>query len=143
MTSPSVTPAARWTGLVLGVLASLMMLFSVVMKWWAPDEIPAHFAELGWSMAMIRAVGLVELLCTVAYLTPRFSVLGALLLTGYLGGAVAAHVRIADGQMPFPLGLGALLWLGLWLREPRLRALLPLRVTGYSCTQPCARNRSK
>jgi hypothetical protein len=105
-----------------------MMLFSVSAKWWPPDEsVPAHFAELGWSMATIRAVGLVELVCTIVYLIPRFSVLGCLLLTGYLGGAVAAHVRIADGQMPFPLVLCVLLWLGLWLRDARLRALLPLR----------------
>ena len=119
-------PIAWWVGSALGLLASLQMLFSALMKWWPPEDVAEHYVRLGWSQAMMGALALVELACTVLYLTPRFAVLGAILLTGYLGGAVATHVRIGDGQMSYPLALGVMLWVGVWLREPRLRPLFPL-----------------
>ena len=74
-------------------------------------------------------LGLVLLACTVLYVVPRTSVLGAILLTGYLGGAVASHVRVGEGLFPvfFPVMVGVLLWLGLYLRDVRLRSLIPLR----------------
>ncbi|MGH7964070.1 MAG: DoxX family protein, partial [Candidatus Binatia bacterium] len=78
---------------------------------------------------VILGLGIVLLACTVLYLIPRTSVLGAILLTGYLGGAVATHVRVEDGLFPvfFPVIVGALLWGGLVLRDDRLRSLIPLR----------------
>jgi Mn2+/Fe2+ NRAMP family transporter len=72
-------------------------------------------------------IGILEIACTVIYVIPRTSVLGAILLTGYLGGATATHVRIGDPSFFGPVIFGVLVWLGLWLRDARLRALLPLR----------------
>jgi hypothetical protein len=74
-------------------------------------------------------MGIVLLACTVLYLIPRTAILGVILLTGYLGGAVATHVRVGEGLFPvlFPVVFGALLWGGLWLRDERLRALIPLQ----------------
>jgi hypothetical protein len=72
-------------------------------------------------------LGLTLLLCVALYLVPRTSVLGAILITGYLGGATATQVRVEDPWFLFPVGLGVLVWLGLFLRDARLRALIPLR----------------
>jgi len=120
--------AAFWTGHVLGVLPCLMLVFSATMKFGQPAGVPEHFAELGWTPALMTALGVLEVACTVLYLVPRLAVLGAILLTGYLGGGIAAHVRIGDfATVLFPLLLGVLLWGGLFLRDPRLRALIPLR----------------
>ncbi len=84
------------------------------------------FTQLGWPITVAAPLGVVELLCTVLYLIPSTSVLGAILLTGYLGGAVATHVRIGE---PFiaPLLLGVMVWLGLYLRDARVQALVPMR----------------
>jgi hypothetical protein len=129
MSAPQpVSQAALWTGHVLGVLPCLMMFFSSAMKFTQPEGVPEHFAELGWPLPAITAMGFLEIACTVIYLLPRTAVLGAILLTGYLGGGIAAHVRIGDhATVLFPLILGLLLWGGIYLREPRLRALIPLR----------------
>ena len=126
--TPAVSKAAFWTGHVVGVPPCLMMFFSAAMKFTQPEGVPEHFAELGWKLRTVEWLGLLEVICTVAYLIPRTAVPGAILLTGYLGGAIAAHVRIGDlGTLLFPLILGVMLWGGLWLRDPRLRALLPFR----------------
>jgi len=129
-THPSgpVSRKTLWAGYILGLLACLMMFFSGSIKLVQPPGIPEHFAHLGWSMNLVAWLGPLELACTVIYLLPRTAVLGAILLTAYLGGAVAAHVRIGEeGVALFPLGLGVALWAGLYLRDPRLRALIPLR----------------
>jgi hypothetical protein len=83
-------------------------------------------AKLGWSDKLAIALGVTEILSTILYLIPQTSVLGAILVTGYMGGAIATHLRIGE---PFfvQAGIGVFVWLGLYLREPRLRALLPLR----------------
>jgi hypothetical protein len=105
-----------------------MLVFSATMKFTQPEGVPEHFAELGWSLPTIAAMGFLEVACTVIYLMPRTAVLGTILLTGYLGGGIAAHVRIGDYvTVLFPFLLGVLLWGGLFLRDPRLRALIPLR----------------
>ena len=86
--------------------------------------------KIGWPESLIIPLGIVLLICTILYVIPSTSVLGAILLTGYLGGAVATHVRIGDPlftHVLFPVYLGVLLWLGLYLRDGRLRALVPLR----------------
>lgn len=119
--------AVRWTGRVLTALPVLMLLNSCAMKFLLPAGIPEHFAELGWPIAHIRLLAGLELACTALYLIPRTALLGAVLLTAFLGGAAAIHVRIGDNVAAFPIVLGILLWGGLWLREPRLRALLPVR----------------
>jgi len=125
---PVASKAARWTGHLLGVLPCLMLFFSASMKFIVPEGMPEHIAELGWTLAAIWWLGLLQATCTVIYLIPRTAVIGAILLTGYLGGAIAAHARIGDlPTVLFPLILGVMLWGGLFLRDPRLRVLIPLR----------------
>jgi hypothetical protein len=96
------------------------------MKLAKPTPLVEEFTRLGYGEGHALPIGILEIVCTVLYVIPRTSVLGAILLTGYLGGATATHVRIGD---PFfiPIILGVLIWLGLLLRDSRLRALLPLR----------------
>jgi DoxX-like family len=115
-----------WAGWIASALPVLMLIVSGVMKLVKPAPLMEGFARFGYSESLAFGIGIVELACTVIYLIPRTSVLGAILLTGYLGGATATHVRIGD---PFfvPIVLGVLVWVGLLLREERLRALLPLR----------------
>jgi hypothetical protein len=125
----SPAPASQkmvWAGRVLSALPVLMLLMSAVMKFIKPEDVVKGFAQLGWDESLSLALGIVELTCTILYVIPRTSVLGAILVTGYLGGATATHVRIGD---PFiiPIALGVLVWLGLFLRDQRLRALIPLR----------------
>ena len=115
-----------WAGWIISILPVLMLLMSGVMKLVKPDFVVDSFRDLGWPESLALCLGILEISCTVVYLIPRTSVLGAILLTGYLGGATATHVRIGE---PFytPVILGALVWGGLYLRDARLRALLPLR----------------
>ena len=113
-------------GYVVSALPVLLLLFSGVMKLVKPAEVVEGFGKLGWDESLALGLGILELACTVIYVIPRTSVLGAILLTGYLGGATATHVRIGD-QFFGPVILGVLVWGGLYLRDPRLRALLPLR----------------
>jgi hypothetical protein len=83
--------------------------------------------RLGYPARLLLAIGIVELTCTILYVIPRTSILGAILLTGYLGGATATQVRLEDPWFFFPVVVGVLVWLGLYLRDPRLRELIPLR----------------
>lgn len=114
------------TGYVLSVLTALFMLFSVVGKFLKPEGMEANINHLGWRMDQMTALGIVELTCIALYLIPRTAVLGAVLLTAYLGGAVATHVRIGDPYI-IPIIVSGVAWLGLYLREPRLWPLLPIR----------------
>jgi hypothetical protein len=120
--------ANRWTGLVMSGLPALFLVVDGVMKLFKPAVVVDTTVQLGFPEAVILPLGVVLLGCTVLYLVPRTAVLGAILLTGYLGGAVATHVRVGEGAFPilFPVIIGALLWGGLVLRDPRLAALLPL-----------------
>jgi xanthine/uracil permease len=115
-----------WAGWVVTALPALSLIFSAIFKFIQPQQILKEFDRLGWQGASVMPLGIVELACTIVYLIPQTSVLGAILLTGYLGGATATHVRINDNFVP-PLVMGALVWLGLFLRDARLRALIPLR----------------
>ncbi|PWT82116.1 MAG: DoxX family protein [Acidobacteria bacterium] len=119
----------RWIGLIIGSLASLFLLIDGVMKLIKPRLVVETTIQLGYPESVISSLGIVLLAATILYLIPRTSVLGAILSTGYLGGAVATHVRIGGGAFPilFPVVLAAMLWLGLYLRDERLRALVPLR----------------
>ena len=125
-------PASKkllWAGRVLGGLPALFLLFDGLMKLVKPEPVVKATVELGYPESVILGLGIVLLACTVLYLIPRTAVLGAILLTGYLGGAVATHVRVEDSVFTilFPVILGALLWGGLVLRDGQLRALLPMR----------------
>jgi hypothetical protein len=115
-----------WAGRIVSALPALGLFFSGVMKLVKPAQLVQEFERLGYDPNLALGLGILELTCMVIYVIPSTSVLGAILLTGYLGGAVATHVRISD---PFfgPLVLGILVWLGLYLRDARVRALLPLR----------------
>ena len=122
--------AARWTGRVLSALPAAFLLLDAVMKFVKPEPVLKGTVELGFSESVILPLGVVLLASTLLYLVPRTAVLGAILLTGYLGGAVCTHVRVGNplfSHVLFPVYLGVLLWLGLYLRDRRVRALLPLR----------------
>ena len=121
-----------WTGRILSALPVALLIFSGSIKLFAPPEVTKSFVTLGYDPKIAIAIGLLELGCTLIYLIPRTSVFGAFLLPGYLGGAIATHLRVGDPLLShtlFPIYVGALLWLGLFLREGRLRALVPLRHT--------------
>jgi hypothetical protein len=96
------------------------------MKLLKPAFLVEGFSHLGWPENLALALGVVELGATVVYLNPRTAVLGAILLTGYFGGAIATHVRIGESFVPAFI-FGILVWLGLYLRDRRIRALIPLR----------------
>ncbi len=121
-----VSKTMLWAGLLVSTLPVLVLLLSAVMKLVKPAPVVEGFAHLGWADSLALSLAILELACTLVYVIPQTAVLGAVLLTGYLGGATATHVRVGD---PFygPIILGALVWLGLFLRDARLRALLPLR----------------
>ncbi len=116
-----------WTGCVLSALPVLMLIMSGVMKLQKPDDVVKGFNELGWNPDRAPLLGIVELACTLLYVLPPTSVLGAILLTGYFGGAIATHARLDQPLLLGALGLGVLVWLGLFLREERLRRILPWR----------------
>jgi DoxX-like family len=122
----SVSQKMRWAGLIMSMLPVLMLLMSAAMKFMKPAPVVEGFAHLGFPENLALGLGILELACTIVYLIPQTSVLGAILVTGYLGGATVTHLRVGD---PFfmPVILGVLVWGGLFLREPRLRALIPLR----------------
>jgi len=126
-TAPNST-AALWTGRIMSFLPALFMLLDAAMKFTKPEMVVKTTVELGYPESVITGLGIVLLISTVLYLIPRTAVLGAILLTGYLGGAVATNVRVGAGLFPicFPVVFGVLLWGGLFLRDERLRKLLPL-----------------
>lgn len=114
-----------WAGRVISGLPALFLLVDGAMKLVKPAVVVDATVKLGYSESAIIPIGVVLIVCTILYLIPKTSVLGAILLTGYLGGAVATHVRVNEGVFPivFPVIFGVLLWLGLYLRNPKLRAL--------------------
>jgi hypothetical protein len=119
-----------WTGRVLSVLAILFLLFDCVIKLLRFPVAIEGTVRLGYPESVVFTIGVIQAVCLVCYAIPRTSVLGAILLTGYLGGAIATHVRIGSpllGYTLFPIYVAALIWGGLYLQEDRLRALLPVR----------------
>jgi len=128
MSSPAPTPPSKtllWTGRVLSALPSLLLLFSAAMKLAGPPDLAKGFEHMGIPVGHALGLGILELLCTVIYLIPRTAVLGAILLTGYLGGAIQTHIRVGDPVYTH-IVLGVAIWGGLYLRDLRLRALIPL-----------------
>jgi len=126
-----VSKKSLWAGRIISGIPVLMLLFSGVLKLLRPAGagVVEEFARLGYAENVALGLGILEIACTVVYVIPRASVLGAILLTGYLGGAVATHVRIGDPlyRVLAPILIGAMFWGGLYLRDDRLRALIPLR----------------
>ena len=125
----SISKSALWTGRTISALPVLFLLMDSIMKFVKPAVVVETTVKIGYSETTIVPLGIVLLVSTIVYVIPRTAILGAILLTGYLGGAVATHVRIGEGWFPisFPIIVGVLLWGGLWLRDNRLRALIPLR----------------
>ncbi len=116
-----------WTGRVFTALPALMLLFSASMKLsHGPQVVEMFTGKLGFKESALTPLGVLEILVVVIYLIPRTAVIGAILMAAYLGGAVVTHLRVGD---PFvmPALLGVLAWGGLFLRDPRIRALVPLR----------------
>ena len=126
----AISKANLWIGRILGGLIALFLLFDGAMKLVKPAFVVEGTLKYGYSESTLIPLGIVLVISTILYLVPSTSVLGAILLTGYLGGAVATHVRAGEGPFPifFPVVFGALLWLALYLRDLRLRALVPLTV---------------
>jgi uncharacterized membrane protein YphA (DoxX/SURF4 family) len=126
MESAAVSKQALWTGRVLTILIALMLLLDCVGKFMNPPQVVAAFDKLGLPHDITFSTGVILLVCTVLYLVPRTATIGALLLTGYLGGAIAIHLRIGDGTFPlvFPAVLGALAWAGIYFRSARLRSVI-------------------
>ena len=130
MSALPVSKARRITGIALTTLVVLFLLFDVAIKFTGRPEVTDSMRQLGYPPEMAPLIGVIAGLCLLLYVIPQTSVLGALLLTGYLGGAVATHVRVGNPlalYVFFPFYVGALLWAGLYLRDPRLQALLPFR----------------
>jgi hypothetical protein len=114
--SAPVSKKMLWAGYIVSVLPAIALIFSAVMKLIKPAELVTEFERLGYAENLALAIGIVELSCTIIYVIPQTAVLGAILLTGYLGGAVATHVRVGDGIAGFASPIIA-----------RLRALIPAR----------------
>jgi hypothetical protein len=126
------SPLAKtiWIGRVLSALAVLFLLFDSVVKLLQLPVAMDGTTQLGYPGSVVFGIGLVELVCLVLYVIPQTSVFGAILFTGYLGGAIATHVRIASPlftHVLFPIYVALLIWGGLYARDERLRSLIPIR----------------
>jgi len=130
-TSP-VSKSRLWAGRIVSALPILFLLMDGIMKLFKPGFVVDATVKLGYPENVVVPLGIVLTVCTLLYAFPRTAILGAILLTGYLGGAVATHVRLSEGLFPvtFPIIMGVLIWGGLWLRDDRVRALISLRQEG-------------
>jgi hypothetical protein len=115
-----------WTGRILSGLVGALLVMSATMKLTGNPEVEAGFTHLGFNPSIAITIGVIELACVVLYLVPHTAMLGAILLTGYMGGVIVTHMRL-DEPVLIPLVLGVVVWLGLFLRDPRLHRLVPLR----------------
>ena len=127
----TVSKTNLWIGRIVSGLPALFLLVDGVMKLFKPPVVVEATVNLGYPESTIIPIGVVLIISTVLYLIPATSILGAILLTGYLGGAVATHVRTGESlfSIVFPVIFGILIWLGLYLRDARLRTLVPLRAS--------------
>lgn len=127
-TAPKVSKP--WAGYIITGIVTAFLLMDAVVKFIQPSGIEENVLPLGYTMEQMIPVGIVLLACLIIYLIPQTAVLGAILLTGYLGGAVATHFRVGSpvfSHLLFPVYIGILVWIGIFLREPRLRSLFPFR----------------
>lgn len=121
-----------WAGRIISGLVVLFLVFDSVIKLMQIEPVRASFAELGYPVAIAPVIGIIEAICVVLYLLPRTAILGAVLLTGLLGGAIASHLRLGDPlftHVLFGVYVGVLAWAAVWLRDAHLRSLLPWRRT--------------
>ena len=128
-----------WIGSVLSGVAVLFLTFDAALKLLRLPMAMDGTTQLGYPAGVVLPLGVVQVVCLALYVIPRTSVLGAVLWTGYLGGAIATHVRLGNPlftHVLFPVYVALLLWGGLWLRDRRLRALLPLRPVGSGGVRP-------
>ena len=126
-TQSQTTSAQVWTGRVLSAIAVLFLAFDATMKLMRVPAAVEGTTQLGYSADVLVPLGIIQLVCLAAYLIPRIAPLGAVLWTGYLGGAIATHVRHGDPlftHVLFPVYVAVLLWGGLWLRDARIRSVL-------------------
>jgi hypothetical protein len=129
-TSLPVPTPRLWTGRVLTAIPILFLTFDGAAKVANVAAVRESMVQLGYPADVGVGIGIVLLACVALYAIPRTSVLGAILLTGYLGGAIATHVRVGNplfSHTLFPIYIAAMIWGGLYLRDARLRALVPLR----------------
>ena len=120
---------ALWAGRIMSAFVVIALVADGAIQLFAPAQLASMSQETGFAMDLTRVVGSIVLTCAILYAIPATAVLGAILVTGFLGGAICAHVRIGElGSPPelISLALGAMTWGGLYLRDPRVRALLPL-----------------
>lgn len=121
--------ATLWAGYIISALAVLFLIFDGVIKVLKLAPAVEATTQLGYPESLIVSIGIIELVCLAIYVIPRTAILGAILLTGYLGGAIATNLRAGTPlfNVVFPIIIGALIWGGIYLRDERLRALVPLR----------------
>jgi hypothetical protein len=127
--SNQITKLTNWQsklGIVLSGLISVPFLMSAMMKFKGASEVLEGWNHSGWPQESLMMIGMIELLSVVIYLIPKTAILGAILLTGYLGGAIATHLRMSEGVF-LQVVFGVVIWVALYLRDTRLREILPLR----------------
>lgn len=117
-----------WTGRILSILAVLFMLFDAVGHLLKPAPVVQAFLQLGIPLSLSVDLGIIQLLCVLVYVIPRTAILGAVLITGYLGGAVAIHMRVGNPlfECIFPIIIATFFWAGLFLRDSGLRTIFPI-----------------
>jgi len=128
--TPPISKRRLWTGRILSGFAVLFLVFDAVVKFTKIAPVVDAFAQLGYPIGLAPTIGSIALICVVLYVIPRTSIFGAILLTGYLGGAIASQLRIGSplfSHVLFPIYVAALIWGGLYLRDEQLSALIPLR----------------
>ncbi len=119
-----------WTGRILSGLVTAFLLFDSIIHLLKPAPVVEAFAKVHLPLSLAVELGIIELLCVVLYVIPRTSILGAVLLTGYLGGAIATQMTVSTslfGEILFPVYVGIMAWAGIYLRDAQLRALFPWR----------------
>jgi hypothetical protein len=125
--SARVSRKATIAGWIVGALPALALIISSTFKFFPPAGIEVALGGLGLRIDQLSWLGPLEAAVAIVYLIPRTAVLGAILVTGYMGGAILTHLRVDDFMIVPHILLGALVWLGIWLRDPRLRDLIPIR----------------
>ncbi len=134
-TDGAVPKRTAWVGRVISAVPVVMLLFAGSVKLRPSPAVVQGFAHYGYPANEIPVIGIIELGCALLYLIPRTAGLGAILMTGLLGGAIATNVRLGDPAFVGPLILGVLVWAGLYLRDARLRTLIPLRAAASRQSQ--------
>lgn len=123
---PKTSKFLVWGGYLVSALPVLGLVMSAYFKLTKAPELVEGFKKFGYPIDVAVPLGIVELVCTALYAIPQTAVLGAILLTGYLGGATATHVRLME-DFSAPIIMGVMIWLGLFMRDARIRALVPWR----------------